>query len=125
METQNEFVSHILELLKPLGPVSSKAMFGGVGFYMNDLMFGLVIEDTFYLKADEMNRPDFESRGLKPYSSYRQGSVFSLPYYQVPLAATDNSETLCRWAEKAYNASVRSAQTKDKKKRDRRASERQ
>jgi len=88
-------------------------------------MFGLVIEDTFYLKADETNRPDFEARGLKAFSSFRQGSVFSLPYYEVPQTATDNSETLCRWAEKAYNASVRSAQTKDKKKRERRAPERQ
>ena len=118
MPLQKEFIAYQLELLEPLGSVKAKAMFGGFGIYRAALMFGLVSKDTFYLKVDDRNRPDFEIRGLRPYTYNKKGKELSMSYYQAPFEAMDNSEELCKWAQKAYNAALRAAQSKHKKKRD-------
>ena len=116
MATKNEFTEYLLELLEPFGPVKGKAMFGGFGIYRYDLMFGLVARDTFYLKVDDKNRPEFEARGLEPFTYKKKGKEIYLSYYQVPYEAMDGAEELCKWAQKAYDAAVRAAQGKNKKK---------
>ena len=35
-------------------------------------MFGLVADETLYLKADDANRSDFEERGLQRFVYYKQ-----------------------------------------------------
>ncbi len=119
MANENEFISFLLELLEPLGSVEAKSMFGGFGIYRQGLMFGLVSEDIFYLKADEVNRGEFEGKGLPRFTYERGGKALSMSYYQAPPEAMDNAEALCAWAQKAYDAAVRAAQKKPKKKRGR------
>ena len=117
MANENEFIAFLLELLEPLGSVEAKSMFGGFGMYRQGLMFGLVSEDTFYLKADEVNRAEFEAKGLPRFTYERRGKTLSMSYYQAPPEAMDNSELLCGWAQEAYEAAVRGAHKKSKKKR--------
>ena len=112
MPTRNEFVDHLVELLAPLGNVRARAMFGGYGVYRNDLMFGMVTDDVFYLKADDTNRPDFEAIGLGPFIYRGRGKEMPMPYYQAPAEALDNSEAMCRWAAPAYEAALRTAKPK-------------
>jgi DNA transformation protein len=112
---ENEFISFLLELLEPLGSVEAKSMFGGFGIYRQGLMFALVSEDTLYLKADEVNRSEFEGKRLPRFTYERRGKTLSMSYYQAPPEAMDNAETLCGWAQKAYDAAVRAAQKKPKK----------
>ena len=64
MPRRSEFVDYLVESLTPLGDVQARAMFGGWGFYLDGRMFALVAFETFYIKADDGNRADFESRGL-------------------------------------------------------------
>ncbi|NIR58502.1 MAG: TfoX/Sxy family protein, partial [Gammaproteobacteria bacterium] len=45
----SEFVSHLLDMLEPLGPVSARRMFGGYGIYLDRLMFALVADDSLFL----------------------------------------------------------------------------
>lgn len=117
---KDEFVQYLLELLEPLGAVEAKAMFGGFGIYRHGLMFGLVSEDTLYLKADDRNRPVFESRGLDPFTYNRKGKSFRMSYYQAPHEVMDDSEEgLCQWAQEAYEASVRAVNRKGKRRRNR------
>jgi DNA transformation protein len=95
---ENEFINYLLELLEPLGSVEARPMFGGFGIYRQDLMFGLVSQDTFYLKADEKNRADFEGRGLPRFTYKRKGKELSMSYYQAPPEAMDNADKLGPWA---------------------------
>jgi DNA transformation protein len=117
MAKKNEFITFLLELLEPLGSVEAKSMFGGFGIYGQGLMFGLVSEDTFYLKVDEVNRGEFEGKGLPRFTYERKGKTLSMSYYQAPPEAMENTEVLCGWAQKAYDAAVRAAQKKPKKRR--------
>jgi len=109
---QNEFVEYLLELFESFGDVQAKAMFGGFGIYRRGLMFAIVDQDTLYLRVDDENRPDFESRGLKPFTYKRQGKEVPLSYYQVPYEAIDDADKLCKLAQKAFNAALRAAETK-------------
>ena len=112
MATQSEFVSYLLELLAPLGTVHARAMFGGYGIYRDELMFGLVATDTFYLKADDRNRPEFEAEGLPPFTYKKNDREYAMSYYQAPDYALDDSEALCRWAGPACEAAVRATAAK-------------
>ena len=117
MTNENEFIAFLLELMEPLGSVEAKSMFGGFGVYRHGLMFGLVSQDTLYLKADEVNRGEFEEKGLPRFTYERKGKALSMSYYQAPPEAMDNAEALCGWAQKAYDAAIRAPQKKPKKKR--------
>ena len=51
----DKFTAFLLELLGPLGPVSARRMFGGVGLFHGGNMFGLIARDELYLKVGEAN----------------------------------------------------------------------
>ena len=112
MAKENEFVEYVLELLGPLGPVKAKAMFGGFGIYRNNLMFGLIADETLYLKADEKTRPEFEAKGLPPFTYEKKGKKYSMSYYQAPEEALEDPEEMAVWAEKAYGAALRANKKK-------------
>ena len=108
MQNSPEFVSYLMELLAPFGNTRAKRMFGGHGIFRDDLMFGLVADETLYLKADDVNRADFEARGLERFVYYKKGKPMYLSYYQAPEEALDNSAGMLVWAEKSFAAAIRS-----------------
>jgi DNA transformation protein len=97
-------------------------MFGGFGIYRHGLMFGLVSQNTLYLKADGVNRAEFEAKGLPRFTYERRGKELSMSYYQAPPEAMDNAESLCKWAQKAHDAALRASKKKPNKKRRRKSS---
>lgn len=118
MSKPNEFVAYLLELLAPLGGVRAQRMFGGFGVYLEDSIFGLVINDVLYLKVDAETRPLYEARGLKPFTYDKQdGSVAVMSYYRAPEDALEDSEELCRWARDACGVGRRSVAMKQKPKK--------
>ncbi len=116
MTLKSEFVEYLLELLEPFGYVKARAMFGGFGIYRHDLMFGLVANDTLYLKVDERSRPEFESKGLSPFVYKMKGKEFSMSYYKAPDEALEDPVEMAQWAQKAHDAAVRAARGKTPKK---------
>lgn len=112
MSRESAFVSYILELLAPMAGINAKAMFGGYGIYYQDLMFALVDKDVLYLKADEVNRVEFESRGLASFNYQRKNQTLTMSYYQAPAEALDDGATLCQWAMSSYEAALRSRRNK-------------
>lgn len=116
VEQMTEFVDYLLELFEDYGGVHAKRMFGGHGIYRHGVMFGLVADDTLYLKADERNRPDFEARQLAPFKYEKRGKIVSLSYFMVPEAALDSAAELHSWADGAYQAARRADRKKPRTK---------
>jgi len=108
----NEFVDYVLEQLSPLGGVRAKRMFGGHGIYLEGLFFALVADDTLYLKADDENRPQFESRGLGPFRYRVKGKERTMSYYSLPDAALEDRAELLTWARPSIEAALRAAARK-------------
>ena len=103
-----EIVSHALELFAPLGTLRVKPMFGGWGFYADELFFALVAWDTLYLKADAQSQQDFEEAGSQPFR-YTQpgGKEFTMGYWTAPDAALDSPAAMRPWARAALACALR------------------
>ena len=117
MARENEFVAYVLELISPLGAVSSRAMFGGYGIYAGSQIIAIVIDDTLYLKADEESRTLFDERGLEPFSYTSRGKTYAMSYFRAPDDAFDAPHAMLPWARAALAAALRKAGGKPARKR--------
>jgi DNA transformation protein len=96
-----EYLEYILDLLKTIGPVNSRRMFGGAGIYHESVFFCLVADDTHYFKVDDRNRTDYEAAGSGPFKPF--GS-YAMSYYEVPADVLEDNDRLQEWAMKAISA---------------------
>lgn len=103
----SDFIPFVQELLDRWGPVTSRRMFGGHGLYHEGLMFAIVMNQQLYLKADDLNRPDFEALGLTPFTYPMKGREVALSYWSAPEVIFDDSEEAERWARSAWDAAAR------------------
>ena len=107
MKRHDEFVDYLLELMQPLGPVYAKAMFGGYGIYIDDLMFALVADDVLYFKTGEINISDYEQRELPAFTYVRNGKTCSMSYSEAPAEVMDDTDAMYQWANKAIAAALK------------------
>jgi DNA transformation protein and related proteins len=118
----DKLTTFVLELLAPLGPISARRMFGGVGLFHNGMMFGLIARDELFLKVGDSNRPMYEAAGEAPFSyDTRHGSNTIGSYWRCPPELLDDPPTLQAWARQAIEAAVIAARAKPKALRKRRA----
>lgn len=114
------FQDLLRDLFDPVGGVSFKRMFGGVGIFRQGTMFALVADDTLYLKADETTRPAHEAEGCGPFvHESKRGSV-ATSYWQMPERLYDEPEAFREWALAAFSVAER-AQLKKPRKRKKKA----
>jgi DNA transformation protein len=103
----DDFVDYVMELLGPFGTVVARRMFGGHGIYLDGLMFAIVSDDMLYLKADEMNRVEFEQAGCEIFGYARQGKRATLNFFRAPEEAMESPVLMLPWARTAYAAALR------------------
>ena len=94
-------------MMEPFGGVSSRAMFGGYGVYKDGVMFGLISEDTLYLKVDDFNRFEFERLKLGPFVYTKGKKPMTMSFHRAPDEALDNSEEMIRWIQLGFEAALR------------------
>lgn len=111
MPVSREYREFALEQLGRVLPVTSRAMFGGVGVYADGLFFALMDVDALYLKVDDGNRADFEAAGMPPFDPYGDGKHV-MQYYALPADALEDAERLRPWVEGALEAARRKRKTK-------------
>ena len=103
----SDFIPFVQELLEDWASVSARRMFGGHGLYHEGLMFAIVMDNRLYLKADELNRPEFEALGLTPFTFPMKGRPVALSYWSAPDAIFDEPTEAVRWARSAWDAALR------------------
>jgi DNA transformation protein len=108
LKMSDAFIEYVMELFGPFGTTGARPMFGGHGVYLDGLMFALVVEDTLYLKADEMNQIEFEQAGCDRFGYARKGKRATLSFYRAPEEAMESPELMLPWARTAYAAALRS-----------------
>jgi len=108
MAARSELLEHLRDQLMPLGDARGRPMFGGYGVYLDGLIIGLIAFDTFYLKVDDENRPDFEAAGSLPFSyDTKSGTNTIGGYWEVPADVLEDSDRLRAWALKSLAVSRR------------------
>jgi len=104
--------------LAPLGRVTLRRMFGKTGVFSNGLMFGMVADDTFYVRVDDQNRGIFKEAESEPPLNYAKGGrTIDLAFWRVPERLLDEPDELVVWARAALDAARRVAAKRKPKKR--------
>lgn len=106
MSVRPSFRDFVADQLAPLGDVEIKRMFGGLGLYLEGKIFGLIFDDTVFLRVDDASRPDFVKRNMPALRPVRRDpSKVSENYYQLPIEALEDPASLLTWARRAVRAS--------------------
>ncbi len=100
-------IAHLHDLLDPLGGVTTRAMFGGHGVYVDGALIGVVMEEALYLKVDAETRLHFEAIGSEPYVYLGQAEPITMSYWSVPEIAMESAEAMRPWAQLALAAAER------------------
>ncbi len=102
-------MSYVVELLAPLGDVSSRSMFGGYGIFHESDMFALISGSTLYFKVDDTNRAAYEAAGSNCFQTTR--------YFSIPAEVLEGGEQLHDWARAAIAVGHATATKKRRKPR--------
>jgi|CXWL01.1.fsa_nt_gi DNA transformation protein len=97
--------------------IRSKAMFGGVALYANELIFAILDDDRMWFKADDLNRADFEAEECEQWRP--MPSAPPMGYFELPSRVVDDPAELTVWIEKSLAVAERKEAAKSKKNRKR------
>jgi DNA transformation protein and related proteins len=83
---------------------------GGVGF-------GILDDDTFFIKADTVLGAELKSQGCKPwsYSVKKDGTVRDIAYWSLPATAADDGEEASALAKRAFEIAKKADAAKPNK----------
>ena len=113
MTVSPEYREHVMQRLAQVGTIQDRRLFGEVGLYADDLIFGMMVDDALYFKVNYSNRADYEAEGIEPFVAPWSGRPTS--YYEVPASVLDDPQRLSAWVGKAV--AVAASKPKKTKKR--------
>ena len=89
-------------------------MFGGIGLYLGDACFAIVLSsERVMMRGDETLADDFEAEGGEQWVYQRPGrKETSMPYWSLPESVMDDPEEACRWAERSLGPARKAAAEK-------------
>jgi DNA transformation protein len=115
--SDKDFIAYLHELFDPFGRMRAKAMFGGWGVYLDEIIVGIVVDGRLYLKTDAQNLPEFEIAGCVPFVYDSPNGPMTMSYWSTPDDAMDSSDAMAPWARSAKAAALRKAAAKPARKR--------
>lgn len=102
MSASRDFLALVKELFAPLGGITSRSMFGGIGVYSRGVMFGLIFDDALYLKADGDSQQAFQARNCGPFVYENSaGKPVTTSYWQMPAELVDEPDEALAWGKTA------------------------
>ncbi len=105
MEEVDNFVQN--ELLVSLSDrLTSRKMFGGVGYYLDGRIFAIVTSDgDLCFKVGDNNRANFEELGGQPFvyksKKHQKMKDIKMPYWLLPEEIMDDPQKAAQWALKS------------------------
>ena len=109
---QPEFIAHCSELLGTVGTTRVRRMFGGHGFYVDDVFIAIAGRERLYLKVDALTRPQFEAAGGEPFVYSVATQAVALGYFSAPDEAMESAPLMQPWARLALAAALRARAAK-------------
>ena len=116
MTASDSFAEFLRDQLAPLGRITTRRMFGKTGVFCDEIMFGMVRDNTLYFRVDDDNRAVFkEAESFPPLDYEKKGSVISLSFWRAPERLFDEPEELVIWARAALAAARRVSAQRERK----------
>ena len=107
MSTETEFEIFLNELFEPVGSVTLRKMFGGLGIFRHGLMFGLVSDGKVCLKADTETESEFVAEDCEEWVYSGKGKSVKMGYWHVPERLLEDPDEMKEWALKSFDVAVR------------------
>jgi DNA transformation protein len=105
-----DYLQFIHEQLAGFGDFESKKMFGGVGFFAEGIMFGMISKGILRFRVDETNQANYEARGMTKWQP--NPSKKGMPYWEVPVEVLEDKSALAAWATTAFGVAVKLSKKK-------------
>lgn len=112
MRVKSSLASYVAEQLAPLGRISSRAIFGGVGVFIDERLLAIVMGEKLYLHTDKSNLDDYVARGMQQFKPYPNAFDLTTDHHEVPQDVVNDAEQLRVWGERALSAAVEAARAK-------------
>jgi DNA transformation protein len=112
MRVKSSLANYVTEHLAFLGRISNRAIFGGVGIFIEERLLGIVINESLYLHTDKSNLEDYVSRGMEQFKPYPNAFDLTTDHHRVPLEIIEDTQQLKLWGERALTAAIESARAK-------------
>ena len=107
VRTRDELAAHLEDLLRPLGAIRLRRMFGGYGIYADEIFFAVVVDEQLYFKSDALSRASYESAGLEEWVYAKDGRPVRMSYFRPPEDIYEDEESLRHWGRLALDAALR------------------
>lgn len=105
MPVSRTYHDYVIDQMRKISAVSSRAMFGGYAIYSNGVAFAILDDDHLYFKTGDSNRADYVSAGMQPWDPYGDGRV-SFSNFEVPESVLEDPAELADWAQKAIAVAI-------------------
>ena len=115
MSYSQSFADQLADLMGGAGKVTTKKMFGALGYYRGSTLFACLMDgDMFYFKAKGALADEMKAMGCKPFIySGKSGRSVAMPYWTAPQACVDDADEMVKWVKKAL-AALRRAKSRNK-----------
>ncbi len=112
MRVKSSLASYVTEHLAFLGRISNRAIFGGVGIFIEERLLGIVINEQLYLHTDKSNLDDYVSRGMEQFKPYPNAFDLTTDHHRVPQEIIDDPEQLKDWGRRSLVSAIEAAKAK-------------
>ena len=105
MFSSDGFLDYVIDILSPHYPIKARKMFGGYGLYVSGKVFGIIVNDELYFKANNSTKSFFTALNSKPFGYERKdGKMVYMSYFTVPPEVLENQDLLKKWIEVALQS---------------------
>ncbi len=112
MRVKSSLASYVTEHLAFLGRISNRAIFGGIGIFIEERLLGIVINEQLYLHTDKSNLDDYVSRGMEQFKPYPNAFDLTTDHHRVPQEIIDDPEQLKDWGRRSLVSAIEAAKAK-------------
>jgi DNA transformation protein len=96
------FATEIMDQLGEVGELTARRMFGALGLYASGVIFGMIVDETLYLRLDEVGFGALLRLGASPLRPVsRKPDLESARYISVPLDILEDRDELIGWVSHA------------------------
>lgn len=111
-EQTKKLAEHYVDQLSDWGKITTRPLFGAVALYRGDHVFAMAWQGALYFKVDDDSRAQYEAAGSQTLGYTTEGEDHALKsYWAVPTDILEDDERLHDWAERAYQAALKSGRT--------------
>ena len=102
------FATEIMDQLAAVGALTSRRMFGALGLYTAGVIFGMIVDETLYLRLDEAGFGALRRLGAAPLRPVSRKPDLELArYISVPLEILEDRDELIGWVRHAIELAQR------------------